>query len=100
MGVKNEAVKKDVAAVFAVGAALLITISTSGDFQRKWQANGIAAAELERIGYELLEKDGAAPRSYLASVGQILLRRHMAIVGGTEQGKPPTDAANGAMPGK
>lgn len=94
--VKNEGVKKDVAAFFAVGAALLITISTGGDFQRKWQANRIAAADLERIGYELLEKDGANPRSYLASLGQILFRRHMAIVGGTEQGKPSPDAAKGA----
>ncbi len=86
--IKNESVKKDIAAVFAVGAALLITISASGDFQRKWQANRIAAAELERTGYELLEKGAADARSYLASVGQILYRRHMAIVGGTEQRKP------------
>jgi hypothetical protein len=98
--VKSEGAKKDVAAAFAVGAALLITISTGGDFQRKWQANRIAAAELERTGYELLEKDGAAARSYLASVGEILLRRHKAIVGGTEQGKPPADDAKGATPGK
>jgi hypothetical protein len=94
----KEGLKKDVAAVFAVSAALLITISTSGDFQRKWQANRTAAAELERTGYELLEKDGTGARSYLAKVGEILLRRHMAIVGGSEQGRPPTDATNGAMP--
>jgi hypothetical protein len=53
---RNEAIKKDVAA--AVAAAILITISTSGDFQRKWQANRTAAAELERIGYDFLEKSG------------------------------------------
>jgi hypothetical protein len=55
---RNEAIKKDVAAAFAVAAAILITISTSGDFQRKWQANRTAAAELERIGYDFLEKSG------------------------------------------
>jgi len=38
---KNDGVKKDVAATFSVCAALLITVSTSGDFQRKWQANRI-----------------------------------------------------------
>lgn len=96
---KNEGLKKDVAALFSVAAALLITISTSGDFQRKWQANRIAAAELERTGYELLEKDTVDVRSYLGSVGQILLRRHMAIVGGTEQRKPSPDAPKGATPG-
>jgi hypothetical protein len=98
--IKNDGLKKDLAAVFAVGAALLITISTGGDFQRKWQANRIAAAELERTGYELLEKDGAVARSYLASVGEILQRRHMAIVGGTEQRQPSADTVNGAKPGR
>jgi hypothetical protein len=96
--VRNEGLKKDVAAIFAVLAALLITISTGGDFQRKWQANRIAAAELERTGYELLEKNGVDARSYLASVGQILLRRNMAIVGGTEQGKLPADSSKSAAP--
>jgi len=88
----NERAKKDLAAGFAVAAALLITISTGGDFQRKWQANRIAAAELERTGYEFLEKEGAAARSYLAPVGQILHRRHMAIVGGTEREKSSTNS--------
>ena len=76
-----------------MAAALLITISTSGDFQRKWQANRIAAAELERTGYEFLEKDGADARSYLAAVGPILLRRHLAIVGGSEPRKAPPEPA-------
>ncbi len=94
--VRNEGVKKDIAAVFSVAAALLITISTSGDFQRKWQANRIAAAELERTGYEFLERNAADPRAFLLPVGQILLRRHMAIVGGTEQPRPTADSAKSA----
>jgi Protein of unknown function (DUF4231) len=94
---KSEAVKKDIAATLSVCAALLITISTSGDFQRKWQANRIAAAELERTGYEFLEKDGVNPRSFLAPVAQTLLRRQMAIVGSTEQrSPPPAEVARGA----
>ena len=98
--VRNEATKKDLAALLSVAAALMITISTSGDFQRKWQANRIAAAELERTGYEFLEKDGADARSYLASVGPILLRRHLAIVGGSEQRKAPQEAAKASAAGK
>jgi hypothetical protein len=94
--IKSEGAKKDLAAVLSVAAALLITVSTSGDFQRKWQANRVAAAELERTGYEFLEKDGADARSYLAAVGQSLLRRHMAIVGGSEQRKPPQEPAKPA----
>jgi hypothetical protein len=79
----SEKLKKDLAATFSVVAAMLITISTSGDFQRKWQANRVAAAELERTGYELLENKGADARGYLKQVGEILLRRHLAIVGGS-----------------
>jgi hypothetical protein len=89
--VKNDAIKKDVAALFSVAAALLITISTSGDFQRKWQANRIAAAELERTGYELLEKNAADPRTYFASVARILHNRNVSIVGSMEQRKPAAE---------
>ena len=88
---KDEAAKKDVAAVLAVTAAILITISTSGDFQRKWQANRIAAAELERLGYQFLEKSGDNPRSYLARVANILMTRHTSIVGGAEPSAAPAD---------
>ena len=98
--IKNEGAKKDLAAMLSIVAALLITISTSGDFQRKWQANRIAAAELERTGYEFLEKDGADPRSYLASVGQSLLRRHTAIVGSTDQRKPSQEPGKPAPQSK
>lgn len=98
--IKTEGAKKDLAALLSVTAALLITISTSGDFQRKWQANRIAAAELERTGYEFLERDGADARSYLATVGQSLLRRHMAIVGGSELRKPLQEPDKPASQGK
>lgn len=96
--VTNEGMKKDIAALFSIAAALLITISTSGDFQRKWQANRIAAAELERIGYELLAKNATDPRTYLSSVAQILHNRHVAIVGSMEQRKPAAEQAKGAPP--
>lgn len=77
--------RKDIAAFSSVVAAVLITISTSGDFQRKWQANRIAAADLERAGYEFLQKNGANPRSYFATIAAILHTRHMSIVGGATQ---------------
>ena len=98
--VRSEGAKKDLAALLSVAAALIITISPSGDFQRKWQANRTAAAELERTGYEFLEKDGADARSYLAAVGPILLRRHLAIVGGSEPRKAPQEAAKASTAGK
>ena len=90
---KSEAAKKDIAAVLSVAAAVMITVSTSGDFQRKWQANRIAAAEIERAGYDFLENDGANPRSYMAVVGKALLQKNLAIVGGSEQRKASGDVA-------
>lgn len=98
--IKNEGAKKDVAAALSVVAALLMTLSTSGDFQRKWQANRVAAAELEHAGYEFLEKDGADARSYLASVGQTLLARNMAIVGSTAPRKSVPESAKTLSPNK
>ncbi len=83
--VRNEGLKKDIAAVLSVAAALIVTIASSGDFQRKWQANRIAAAELERIGYAFLEKNGADARSYMGLVGETLYRRHLAVVGGSDE---------------
>lgn len=81
--VRNDALKKDLAAICSVLAAILVTISTSGDFQRKWQANRIAAADLERVGYQLLEDTGRDPRHYLTVVHKTLHDRNLAIVGAT-----------------
>jgi hypothetical protein len=77
--------RKDISATLAVTAAIVVTISTSGDFQRKWQANRIAAAELERVGYAFLESGGAEPLYFYSVIGKTLHRRHMAIVGGSEE---------------
>ncbi len=66
--IHDEKIKKDVSAILSVAAALLITISSSGDFQRKWQANRVAAAELEHIGYTFLRHNGENARTYLDQV--------------------------------
>ena len=81
----EEKPRKDVSATLAVTAAILVTISTSGDFQRKWQANRIAAAELEGAGYAFLASRGKNPLSYHAIIGKTLYQRHMAIVGGSDR---------------
>jgi len=46
--------RNDLTATMATVAALLITLSTTGDFQRKWQANRVAAAKMENLAYELI----------------------------------------------
>ena len=87
--IRNDSTKKDLAAALSVTAALLITISTGGDFQRKWQANRVAAAEIESTGYKFLEKNGENARSYLDAIGRSMLKRQLFIVGSTQQ----TDSA-------
>ena len=79
--IPNEKIKKDIAALFTVTAAIMITVSTGGDFQRKWQANRTAAADIEHLGYEFMSKEGENHRQYLAKMSDILLRRHMSILG-------------------
>ena len=54
---KNEAFKKDLAAVLAMLAALLVTLSTAGGFHQKWWANRLAAAKMERLGYAFITAD-------------------------------------------
>ncbi|MGV3570370.1 MAG: hypothetical protein ACO1PB_07200 [Ramlibacter sp.] len=82
----NEKAKKDVAALFAVTAAILITVSTGGEFQRKWQANRIASAEIEYLGYEFVS-GVSDPKGHFSKLREILLRRHQSIVGDTEPNK-------------
>ena len=52
-------VRNDLAAAMATFAALLVTLSTTGDFQRKWQANRAAAAAMENLAYELVRPAAA-----------------------------------------
>jgi len=89
----DEKVKKDLAAALAVTAALLITVSTSGDFQRKWQATRAAATDIERAAYEFLRNSGKEPRSYLGNVGDALYKRHQAILGTGERSPRPKSAS-------
>lgn len=51
--------RNDLAAAMATVAALLVTLSTTGDFQRKWQANRAAAAAMENLAYELVRPAAA-----------------------------------------
>jgi uncharacterized membrane protein len=93
--IRNAETKKDIAALLSVGAALLITLSTSGDFQRKWQANRVAASELERMGYALLENKTTDPRAYFSGIGEVLHKRNLTVVGNMEN---PPRAAKQAVP--
>jgi hypothetical protein len=83
MFAKLSVAKEDLAALLAMLAALLVTLSTAGDFQRKWQSNRIAAGETEALAYDLLKaplSDGDR-ESMIASLKEISLHRNQGIVG-------------------
>ena len=75
--------KEDLAALLAVLAGLLITLSTVGDFQRKWQANRIAASSVESVAYDLIQPGfGQAEKTNIISrLKEISTARNSEIVG-------------------
>jgi len=81
--------RNDFAATAAMVAALLVTLSTSGDFQRKWQANRIAAAAMENLAYELINPHTAADlKAIVAEIQAINDARNKGIVGEQSAGQP------------
>mgnify|MGYP001806831615 CR=1 FL=1 len=89
--ITDEKIKKDIAAFFTVSAAIMITVSTGGEFQRKWQANRTAAATIEEIGYDFLSHKGENAYALLPRVRDALKQRHLSILGTLE-----TDKSNSA----
>ena len=51
---KNDGLKKDLGAILAMLAALLITLSTVGGFHQRWWANRLAAAKIEKVAYAFI----------------------------------------------
>jgi hypothetical protein len=76
------ALRNDLAASFAATAALLITLATVGEFQRKWEANRIAASAMENLAYELLKSGKAVDRdTVLGKIQDINESRNAGVVG-------------------
>lgn len=75
-------IRNDLAAAMATIAALLVTLSTTGDFQRKWQANRTAAAAMENLAYELVRPTAALNlNTLLTRIQTINEKRNRGIVG-------------------
>ena len=94
--------RSDLAAFLAIVAALLVTLSTTGDFQRKWQANRVAAAGMENLAYELVRPSAATHQdAILTRIQEINDIRNRGIVGEpTERGPEESRALpNPAQPG-
>lgn len=74
--------KKDLAAMCSIASALLITLSTVGDFQRKWHANRIVATAMENLVLEVMKKGPADDlRDIYSRMQQVNVLRNSGIVG-------------------
>jgi hypothetical protein len=93
--------RNDLAATAAMLAALLITLSTTGDFQRKWQANRMAAAAMENLAYELVTLKTADLNAVIVEIQAINDARNKGIVGEQLAGRPRETSRSqvGAQPG-
>ncbi|GAB2862052.1 hypothetical protein GCM10027277_33270 [Pseudoduganella ginsengisoli] len=93
----DDKIRKDIAALFTVTAAIMITVSTGGDFQRKWRTNRAAAAQIEQLGYDFASKNGDQAGTYLTKLSSILMQRHLSIIGMPEEGEVRQRAASSPM---
>jgi len=92
---EDEKLKRDLAALLAMVAALLITLSTVGGFHQRWLANRLAAAKMERLGYAFMTADRKNNlAAFSAKIQAISFERNEDIVsGGSEPAKgEPADA--------
>jgi hypothetical protein len=74
-------------------AALLITLVTVGDFQKKWRANRLAATQMENLAYEFITADRKNTiAEFSLKIQQINMLRNQEIVGGELPAKvsPPS----------
>lgn len=76
---KHDALRKDLAVIFAASAALLITLSTSGNFEEKWRANRRAASGMESAIYKLITP-GAKLEDVIADIREVHQAQDDAVV--------------------
>lgn len=80
---KTESVKKDVCALLAMTSALLVTLSTAGGFHHRWFVNRLAAAKMEKVGYDFITADRKAELArFSVDIQAISYERNAEIVAG------------------
>lgn len=89
---RNEKRQRDLAALSAALAALLITLTSVGAFEQKWRANRHAADALESLSFELLKPDAQSRQArILADVQRIVTERGNQVLTVTAPAQPPAD---------
>lgn len=86
----NEKRQRDIAAIFAASAALLITLTSIGSFEQKWRANREAADSLEALAFEVIKPDAVVRRAEILDQAQkIVAQRGNRILAGSEVTESP-----------
>jgi hypothetical protein len=75
----KDRLRNDLAAILAGVAALLITLSTIGNFEGKWRANRLAASAVESAVYDLAA--GADEQGVLSRLREINIAQDNGIAG-------------------
>lgn len=79
----NESVKRDAGALLAMVSALLVTLSTAGGFHQRWYVNRLAAAKIEKLGYDFITADRKGELARFSSeIQTISYERNAEIVSG------------------
>jgi hypothetical protein len=89
--------RKDWGAVLAGAAALAVSLAASGDFRQKWQANRLAAGELERRAYKLLAEKNPSVSEYYEAIADIQFKRTTLITGKEDPAKPASSGAGASV---
>ena len=83
------------AAALSAFAALILTLSTVGNFQEKWQANRMAAGSMENLAYDLLKEGPDHERRHILSRIQDINRlRNLEITGQENRKQDSTETGN------
>lgn len=78
-GFTNEAFQKNLTSILAGLAALMISLSTAGGFNRKWAANRITSGKVNQLKGELIARDPTAADAI--RLEQIEAEHNAAIIG-------------------
>jgi hypothetical protein len=89
--VRNDAVKKDLAAALAMVSALFVTLSTVGGFHQRWLANRLAAAKIEQVAYAFITATDRKAEYFLLQIQAISYRRNEDIVADGSDSSKATD---------
>lgn len=84
--ITNAGTRADLAAACATIAALLVTLSTAGDFRRKWQACRAAEVGMEKLAYKLFSQGKKADTKAILDQLTTLNIAYNQTIAGSEAG--------------